>query len=67
MAAFRSAPRPEVAIAAFCIQDWNASRVGSSNVRKISSSCTASETWARGRVAPSGRVGTSRSPWVSST
>jgi hypothetical protein len=66
IAADRSEPRPSSARAACCIQVWNAARVRSSKVRKISSSWTASETCAWGRVPSSGRVGASSEPGVSS-
>ncbi len=55
IAALRSTPRPRRASEASCIQVWNAARVGSSKARKISSSCTALETWAAGSVAVLGQ------------
>jgi len=63
----KSSPLPLKAAAWPCIHAWNAVRVGSSKARKISSSCTASETWARGRVPSSGSGSAWSEPGVSST
>ena len=62
-----SRPRPAIASAWVCVHCWNASRVRGSNVRRISSSSTVSETAPAGRLPPSGSFGASALPGVSST
>ncbi len=53
-ASFRSRPRPLIARPAFCIQDWNASRVGLSKPWKISSIWVSFWTCVWARCPPSG-------------
>jgi hypothetical protein len=54
-------------LACSCIHVWNASRVGLSNVRRISSSCTVSDTWDSASVPSSCTAGALAEPGVSST
>jgi hypothetical protein len=60
-------PWPLRAIDAFCIHCSKAIRVFGLKVRKISSSCTAWETWPLGNVPPSGNLGPFGPAGVSST
>ncbi len=66
-AALTSAPRPSVATASWSIHERNASRVGASNARKISSSSTVGATCPAGSRPPSGSFGADAEPGVSST
>ena len=66
-ASLMSRPCPSNASACDCIQTWNAWRVSGSNVRRISSSSTVSETWPSASRPPSGSVGAELVPGVSST